>query len=354
MNIVYLIGNGFDINLGLKTRFTDFYKYYLKQNSTSPIIKEFKNRLNGAMEKWADLEITLGEYTKFFTKETVNLFMDLVYDIQDNLATYIKQQVPNIKLSETDEQKLSTELFSPNMYFNNKDTAQFLEYKSKYKNSCDNIVNIINFNYSPTIERLLSYKNKSKVLGTHIYYNVPYKNILNSITHIHGTTEENMVLGVNDISQIKNIELRNIKKIRALLIKPETNKYAGTLREINCKNQIEEADVICIFGMSLGATDKIWWQAILDKLSTSNACLIIFDVNNKQISNLRKYLLEFDKDEIKSRLLSFSNFNDTEKSYISNKIFVYFNSEIFNISNISQSKYDDFKNVLEKAVNISS
>lgn len=29
MNITFLIGNGFDINLGLKTRYVDFYDFYL-------------------------------------------------------------------------------------------------------------------------------------------------------------------------------------------------------------------------------------------------------------------------------------------------------------------------------------
>ena len=29
MNIVFLIGNGFDLNLGLKTRYRNFYDYYV-------------------------------------------------------------------------------------------------------------------------------------------------------------------------------------------------------------------------------------------------------------------------------------------------------------------------------------
>ena len=33
LNITFLIGNGFDIGLGLKTRYKDFYKYYCKPYS---------------------------------------------------------------------------------------------------------------------------------------------------------------------------------------------------------------------------------------------------------------------------------------------------------------------------------
>jgi hypothetical protein len=29
-NITFILGNGFDLNLGLKTRYTDFYPEYIK------------------------------------------------------------------------------------------------------------------------------------------------------------------------------------------------------------------------------------------------------------------------------------------------------------------------------------
>ena len=32
MNIVYLIGNGFDLRLGLPTRYEDFLEFYKKQH----------------------------------------------------------------------------------------------------------------------------------------------------------------------------------------------------------------------------------------------------------------------------------------------------------------------------------
>ena len=31
MNILYLIGNGFDLNLGLPTRYSDFLEYYFNR-----------------------------------------------------------------------------------------------------------------------------------------------------------------------------------------------------------------------------------------------------------------------------------------------------------------------------------
>ena len=46
MNITFLIGNGFDIGLGMPTRYEDFYEHYCKvitgENGDSNNIVEFK------------------------------------------------------------------------------------------------------------------------------------------------------------------------------------------------------------------------------------------------------------------------------------------------------------------------
>ena len=42
VNLVFLIGNGFDLNCGLKSRYVDAYKYYCsKTEHDSETIKKF-------------------------------------------------------------------------------------------------------------------------------------------------------------------------------------------------------------------------------------------------------------------------------------------------------------------------
>ena len=52
MNVTFLVGNGFDINLGLKTKYTDFYPSYLAKGYDDILSKDIKNnnayRLNAA------------------------------------------------------------------------------------------------------------------------------------------------------------------------------------------------------------------------------------------------------------------------------------------------------------------
>ena len=42
MKILYIIGNGFDLNIGLKTSYTNFYDYYNSLTSTKEKVKFLK------------------------------------------------------------------------------------------------------------------------------------------------------------------------------------------------------------------------------------------------------------------------------------------------------------------------
>ena len=66
MNITFFIGNGFDIGLGLKTRYEDFYKEYCDaQDTDTKNITEFKKTL----KKWnADKENTHSKIDLSFLK----------------------------------------------------------------------------------------------------------------------------------------------------------------------------------------------------------------------------------------------------------------------------------------------
>lgn len=44
MNILYLIGNGFDLAQGLKTKYTDFYPYYIGRTVYNPAVKKMLER----------------------------------------------------------------------------------------------------------------------------------------------------------------------------------------------------------------------------------------------------------------------------------------------------------------------
>ena len=67
-NVVFLIGNSFDLNCGLNSHYSDVYKYYSsKTNNDSDIIKKFKKDLLENHENWADFEIGISNYAQNFS-----------------------------------------------------------------------------------------------------------------------------------------------------------------------------------------------------------------------------------------------------------------------------------------------
>lgn len=61
MKITFFIGNGYDINIGLKTGYPDFLQWYVEQPSEDNLIADFKQIIANGIEYWSDLEITLGK-----------------------------------------------------------------------------------------------------------------------------------------------------------------------------------------------------------------------------------------------------------------------------------------------------
>ena len=88
-----------------------------------------------------------------------------------------------------------------------------------------------------------------------------------------------MVLGVNDESQISEIDIfENYEpEYKESLIKPLTNEMNGANMDESCKKLIEESNLIYVYGMSLGKTDMLWWRRIIDWLiNHQNAHIIIY------------------------------------------------------------------------------
>ena len=60
MNITFLLGNGFDMNFGLKTGYKSFYNYLKKSKTRNKLINNILS--NSECELWSDLELGLGNY----------------------------------------------------------------------------------------------------------------------------------------------------------------------------------------------------------------------------------------------------------------------------------------------------
>jgi cobalamin biosynthesis Mg chelatase CobN len=102
MNIVYIIGNGFDLNLGMKTRYTDFYEYYKLIKSDKSSIKQLKNEILNNYQTWSDLELAIGNYTQKLN--STEEFDEVFEDILDKLSEYLEKEENSFDLNVIDKQ----------------------------------------------------------------------------------------------------------------------------------------------------------------------------------------------------------------------------------------------------------
>lgn len=84
-----------------------------------------------------------------------------------------------------------------------------------------------------------------------------------------------MALGVNDPEQIDNPVWAKSNRVMWRYVKPMFNDTYLLNHAQKCLNWIAEADVICIYGLSLGETDQMWWDAIAKRLVGRHGVLLI-------------------------------------------------------------------------------
>ena len=341
MEIVYLIGNGFDLNLGIKTAYKDFYGWYLaKVSDKKDSIVNFINHISKMKDvdnDWSDLEIALGKYTielrsSDIVQEMNTLHKDLTYAISD----FIKEQesIRNIEINEDTVARFEEYFRSPesSRLTRKTDGHSILEFRSFFAKVTSWQLNIITFNYSSTLQKILDFNN-SKNIGAY-FSNGAGVVKLNEIEHIHGTTADRLIIGVNDISQVENEKLHSTTTMNRL-IKTRNNAVCGEGQEDKCMNWIRGANLICLFGLSFGKSDKLWWDNIVvTMMNRTDIRLIIFNYNEyEEFGKLDKIERQEYKTKIRENFLASSErrLDENTKNNLCGRIYICHNTDMFKI-----------------------
>jgi len=329
MNIVYLIGNGFDINLDLKTSYSSFYKHYNKIESDSDRVKQLKKKINHSSENWSDLEEALGRYTSNInsTEEFDEIFIDIV----TKLSAYIKQEESSLKIATIKKNLFFQQLSNPVLVLEPSDQLKYNQHNKEFTNQQDN-VDIITFNYTRTIEKISEYENRHKEIGK----KGPHHVLLRNIVHVHGYIDDRMILGVNDTSQIANPALHENEDITNVLIKSNCNLVSKQNIEQVCKGIINQARVICIFGSSMGITDKMWWEEVGNQLK-KGSLLIIFLKVELNYGRTMNYLSSRIERKYIGNFLKKTALSEDDKKKVANNIIISINSDMFKILSKEES-----------------
>lgn len=326
MNILFLIGNGFDLNLGMSTKYADFYKYYTSQKSSSTLLQKLKDEIDGNIKNWSDLELALGEYTK--NLKSTEEFNEVFENIEDCLADYLESVENNFDYSSFDVKTFYNHLAYPENLLPPADKNKLKAFKHKWNTKPWNI-QLITFNYTQSLEKITDYKQNSIQINDYIR-RANYPVTIQKIEHVHGYINERMVMGVNDVSQISNNDFHTNQEVIETLVKSECNQAQKHTIDNWCKAQITNANLICIFGSSIGDTDNFWWELIGEQLKQE--CRLIIFEKGEIIPPRRPQKGKIAERNKKNYFLNKTKLNEKEREAIDNRVFVGINTKMFNIN----------------------
>lgn len=141
-------------------------------------------------------------------------------------------------------------------------------------------------------------QDKPDVLGTHRHNNQYVGHTLGNVCHVHGTVDQEMVFGVNDESQMAKpdvFDCENGDLYKSTVIKVQANGMFQENTDAKANQILQESHLLYIYGMSIGATDQLWWQRVCEWLEASNAHHLIvqkYGMPQKGVTQLAYRLFE--------------------------------------------------------------
>lgn len=292
-NNVFIIGNGFDLDLGLETKYSDFAKsdFWIKddKNPMSMYLNNSKDK-----ETWFDLEGDLLNYSKIYGA-TDYRFRDPLYErrnpeiVKGNVG-YFKKLCGSLNdyiEKVQGEQEISKECVACNVL------------RAVYENGL--FSSVYSFNYTD-LNRI------AKQIG--IDKGIKY-------THIHGcVADKSIILGVDETELRKGYECFH---------KSSSRYY----RSHDLYNSLIKAKEIVIFGLSLGSVDYSYFDAFFRRITESGLIaenkkqyITIFTLNDDSrlslVSNLRNMGINIQRLYAQSHFQIICTGDDGEKKELEN------------------------------------
>ena len=224
--IVLIIGNGFDLDVGMKTQYSQFAKdksfwpFYKQNNSEYKYLPAFLNE-HANVDTWFDLESLLADYAN--ANNTSLNDESKQYDLKhfsiliDALGRYLKNQ-ENLYL---ERMKIPHETMAATA---SKEVIDYIESKHN--------VSIYSFNYTDL----------RRIFNSFSFGSISY-------SHVHGSLSNNdIIIGSGD-SQVLNDNYFFIHK-----------SAQPQYKSCNLVQDLLNADEVYIFGHSLGSNDHDYFS----------------------------------------------------------------------------------------------
>jgi len=227
-NILLVVGNGFDLNMGLETSYDHFFKYVDDKSVANDLIYELKERHK---KNWVDIEHELADCAingLSLLNQKNSMILDakkehiLEHHEYNELKRYLKHYLLDLQGNFEN--------------FENKSSYKLLEQicSNQYNN-----ITVLDFNYTNTIDILAN----SILTNRHLELPTRFKHI-----HIHGDLDSEIVFGIDDKAEVDE---------NFVYLHKSFDHFNTT--SINISALLEDSRDIYFYGYSLGETDKSYF-----------------------------------------------------------------------------------------------
>ena len=270
MNYTFLLGNGFDLSMGLHTSYRDFLRVYQAAPSNSESIRAAKtalfDQLGPRAELWADLERALGMLSSRFphNSEGLHQFYSLQNDLVEHLHQYFLMENDRAQVAAHQEEILQAFVnlratLREHLTPEGRQSLETLRHTLPVRQNNHDAFRFVTFNYTTVLDQCLAL-----VLRARRELNLPGQidwGYVQDVLHIHGTMGQRIILGVDNLGQIPN-DFGKSEELKLGFCKPSTNDMLHTGNNAKFLDRINWSHVIVMYGLSLGNTDRTWWIAL--------------------------------------------------------------------------------------------
>ena len=329
MNVTFLVGNGFDMNMGLKTTYKAFLeKYVVETDRDTELIRHFKSSILKETDKWSSAETAFGAATEQFKSEgyTAEDYCLCHEDFCVNLADYLlreEQRLNYTSLNGIISKEFSEGILKYKNGFREAERAAISTSEATFGGGL--IFNFISFNYTDVLNLCFNAaRSNSSLLGKRVLNGVTSANQLGKVLHVHGTVHRDMVLGVNDISQIAAPSLFDGYDAEYInqLIKQKTNEINEENSDKKAYDLLKQSDLIYIYGMSTGETDKLWWDRICILMKQKSNLHLIIHKHSAPEDGLIRRAFRLYVNEERQKFTAYSNIDADKKKEIEARIHI--------------------------------
>lgn len=292
VNITYMIGNGFDIALGLKTQYSDFMKHYCALDKhDNPVLARFQDVIRkDNCNLWSCAEEAFGklDWSGFDGVNTVKTFHECLVDFENEFDAYLLKQWKRFSLPDGAKGlDASKQLLDRMLHLDRFMGSRFAQEYRQLALQQGIRVRIIVFNYTDIIEQIwdsISARQNSEFHVSDVIYDNKKMSVeIARPCFVHGVLSRSRHLfGVDRIDQVKDVTIRAECEKSGTLIKPYMDIDSGLGFDETANAFIESSDTIVTFGLSFGLSDRVWWERLYQHVLGRGRRLIICPYYNEK------------------------------------------------------------------------